>query len=185
MKTLFCTLLISCLIVANIYANDNESRTFKIISGFCVNNIVGYDFKDVGGYGFGAGFRIGYGININTRLTLESTYTMTFHESDTAGAALFKVNAFDVNLKYVLSPMGIIGLYANIGLGLDLFAINGIDAGYFSYIPNFGGGSYIYLSENFDFDLGFNVNIARFGTGGLERPDGSYLQFLALINIKL
>ena len=205
MKTLFCMLLVSCLTVFDIYANDieinrsgisetieigkpknSESRKFKIISGFCANNIIGYDFNDVQGYGFGPGFRIGYGIDIMPRLTLESTYTLTFHESDTARNEGYKLNAFDVNFKYVLLPMGKIGLYANLGLGLDLFAMEGVDAGYFSYIPNFGAGSYISLSENVDLDLGFNVHVARIGIGSPdERPDGSYFQFLFLLNIKL
>ena len=95
MKTLFYMLLISCLIVTNIYANEieinnseiseieeieiqknSESRKFKIISGFCSNHISGYDFEAMG-YELGNGFRIGYGIDIIPRLTLESTYTIT------------------------------------------------------------------------------------------------------------
>jgi len=206
MKTLFYMLLISCLIVASIYANDNdieinrsgiseiketerpknsESRTFKIISGFCVNDIIGYDYKDVLGYGLGPGFRIGYGISIIPRLNLESTYTLSFHESDTAGAQTIKLNAFDVNCKYVLFSMSRIGLYANLGCGLDLFTLEEMDAGPFSYIPRVGVGSYIYLNEYIDFDLGFNLHVVRFGVGEGNKPDGSYLQLLLLLNVKL
>jgi opacity protein-like surface antigen len=208
MKTLFCTLLISCLIVTNIYADDNdieinrsgisetieierpkndESRTFKIISGFCVNDIIGYDYKDLQGYDFGLGFRIGYGISIIPRLTLESTYALSFHESDTAGVPTIKLNAFDVNFKYVLLPVRKIGFYANVGLGLDLIALEIVDFGYFSYIPNFGAGVLITLHENFDLDLGFNVHVVKsrveFEYEG--KMDCSYLQFLLLLNIKL
>jgi len=179
MKTLFCMLLISCLIVTGIYANANdieinssgiseteeieipknsESRKFKIISGYCANHITGYDF-DAMGYDLGDGFRIGYGINIVPRLTLESTYTITFHESYADNNGSIKLNAFDVSFKYVLLPVRKIGFYANIGLGLDLIAIEGVDFGYFSYIPNFGAGIYVPLHENFDLDLGFNVHV--------------------------
>jgi hypothetical protein len=206
MKTLFCMLLISCLIVTNIYADDNdveincsgisetgeierpknsESRKFKIILGFCNNNITGYDFDQVAGFGFGLGFRIGYGVDIMSRLTLESTYTITFHESDIVGNESVKLNAFDVNCKFLLLPRKRVGLYANIGWGLDLLAMEGIDAGYFSYIPNFGAGSCISLNEYIDFDMEFNVHIVRIGVGEEHKPDGSYFQFLFLLNLKL
>ncbi len=206
MKTLFYMLLIFCLIVINIYANDtdievnqseisetrkieipknSESRTFKIITGFCVNDIIGYDYKDAQGYDFGLGFRIGYGISIMPRLNLESTYTLSFHESDTIGAETIKLHALDVNCKYVLLSMSRFGLYANFGCGLDMFSSEGIDAGPFSYIPRFGVGSYIYLNEYIDCDLGFNIHVVRFGVGEEHKPDGSYLQLLLLLNIKL
>jgi hypothetical protein len=134
MKTLFYMLLISCLIVINIYASDNdleinqseisetreieipkdsESRKFKIISGYCATHMIGYDFKAMG-YELGNGFGIGYGVNIMSRLTLESTYTITFHESYDEDNVSYKLNAFDVNFKYVLLPIRKLNLYANI-----------------------------------------------------------------------
>lgn len=205
MKTLFYMLLISCPIVTGIYANDieinssgiseteeieipksSESRKFKIISGYCANRIIGYDFDELG-YELGNGFRIGYGINIMPRLTLESTYTITVHESYENNNESIKLNAFDVSFKYVLLPVRKIGFYANIGLGLDLIAIEGVDFGYFSYIPNFGAGIYVPLHENFDLDLGFNVHVVRIKVDFEDevKLDCSYLQFLFLLNIKL
>lgn len=207
MKTLFCMLLISCSTVTGVYADDNdieinssgiseteeiettknnESRKFKIISGYCSNSITGYDFSHMG-YELGNGFRIGYGVNVMPRLTLESTYTITFHESYANYNERIKLNAFDVNFKYVLLPVRKIGFYANIGLGLDLIAIEGVDFGYFSYIPNFGVGIYVPLHKNFDLDLGFNVNVARIKVDFKDEAklDCSYLQFLFLLNIKI
>ena len=207
MKTLFYMLLISCSIVTGIYANDNdievnrsgisetveierpkdsESRRFKIISGYCANRIIGYDFEAMG-YELGNGFRIGYGMNIMPRLALESTYTITFHESYTGYNDRIKLNAFDVNFKYVLLPVRRIGFYANVGLGLDLIALEIVDFGYFSYIPNFGVGIYVPLHENFDLDLGFNLHVVKSKVDFEDevKLDCSYLQFLFLLNIKL
>jgi hypothetical protein len=207
MKTLFFMLLISCSIVTGVYANDNdieingsgisetgaieisknsESRRFKIISGLCSNHIFGYDLEGMG-YELGNGFRIGYGINIMPRLTLESTYTITFHESYARYNERIKLNALDVNFKYVLLPVRKFGFYTNIGLGLDLIAIENVDFGYFSYIPNFGAGIYVPLHENFDLDLGFNVHVVRSKVDFEDESklDCSYLQFLFLLNIKL
>lgn len=205
MKTLFCMVLISCLIVNNIYANDieinsgkiseteeieipknSESPKFKIISGYCSNSITGYDFKAMG-YELGSGFRIGYGVNIMPRLTLESTYTITFHESYARYNESIKLNAFDVSFKYVLLPVRKIGFYANVGLGLDLIAIEEVDFGYFSYIPNFGAGIYVPLHENLELDLGFNLHVVKSKVDfeGEAKMDCSYLQFLFLLNIKL
>ena len=207
MKTIFYMLLISCSMVSGIYANENEieinssgiseteeigipknseSRKFKIISGYCANRIIGYDFDELG-YELGNGFRIGYGINIMPRLTLESTYTITFHESYVGYNGSIKLNAFDVNFKYVLLPLGRIGFYANVGLGLDLIALEVVDFGYFSYIPNFGAGIYVSLNENFDLDLGFNIHVVRSRVEFEyeEKMDCSYLQFIFLLNIKL
>jgi len=203
MKTIFCMLLISCSIVTRIYANDieinlsgiseteeikkstiNESKTFKIISGYCATHMTGDDFVAMG-YELGNGFRIGYGINIKPVLTLESTYTITFHESYADYNESYKLNAFDVNFKYVLLPIRKFDFYVNIGWGLDLFALEGVDVGYFSYIPNFGAGGYISLSENIDIDLGFNLNTVRIGVDEEDKLNGSYFQILLLLNTKL
>jgi hypothetical protein len=68
-----------------------------------------------------------------------------------------------------------------------LIAIEGVDFGYFSYIPNFGVGIYVPLHKNFDLDLGFNVNVARIKVDFKDEAklDCSYLQFLFLLNIKI
>jgi hypothetical protein len=164
---------------------DTKSRQIKLISGLCINDIIGYDYQDKLGYGFGPGFRIGYSIFIIPRLVLESTYTISFHESDTTGAITLKINAMDLNCKYILFSKRKINLYACLGAGLDLFSSEEADGGPFSYIPQFGIGGYIYLTKNIDLDLGINLHPVRFDIGEDHKPDATYFQFLLLLNVKI
>ena len=165
--------------------SNNDNRTLRVLTGFCNNYIIGYDYHDKAGYGFGSGFRIGYGINIKPRFLIESAYTITVHNSDTTSSKTIYLNALDINLKYILLSINHFNLYANIGMGLDLFSTEGADIGSFSYIPQIGIGSYIYLNEWADLDIGFNLHPVRFETNDDHKPDATYLQFLLLVNFKL
>jgi hypothetical protein len=164
---------------------ETKSRPIKLIAGLCINDIIGYDYQDVQGYGLGPGFRIGYSIEIIPRLILESTYTHSTHESDSTGNPNVNINVIDLSFIYIVFSKSKIHLYGCLGTGLDLFSSEGVEVGPFSYIPRFGIGSYIDLNENINLDLGFNAHIVRFDVGGNERPDASYLQFLILLNYKL
>lgn len=61
-------------------------------------------------------------------------------------------------------------IYTNVGVGLDLFSTEGPDIRPFSYIPQFGIGSYIYINEWADVDLGFNLHPVRFETNYDHKP---------------
>jgi len=164
---------------------QHDSRALRIITGFCTNYIIGYDYHDKAGYGAGPGFRIAYGIDITPRFVVESAYTLSFHDSDTTSSEKVNLNGLDLNLKYIFLSINKINLYANLGMGLDLFSSKGPDVGPFSYIPHFGIGSYIYINEWADVDLGFNLHPVRFETNDDHKPDATYLQFLILVNFKL
>ena len=141
----------------NIKRNLSQPRLTKITTGFCTNYIFGYDFQDKQGYGMGPGFRVGYCINILPRLEVESSYTFSTHESDTADAPTININAFDLNCKYILLNQNKIKFYLNLGIGLDLFSTEEVSEGVFSYLPQFGAGSYIYISKTIDLDIAANT----------------------------
>ena len=199
MKYFYYVFFILNILYTHIYANNgnqitngqksevmgnHDNRTLRIIIGFCSNYIIGYDYHDKAGYGLGSGFRIGYGINIKQRFLIETGYTLTINKSDTTSSETVTLNALDVNLKYILLSMNKFKFYANVGVGLDLFSTEGPDIGPFSYIPHFGIGSYIYLNEWADIDLGFNLHPVRFEMNDDHKPDATYLQFLLLVNLK-
>jgi hypothetical protein len=166
-------------------AGQNNQRAFKITAGFCTNYIVGYDYHDKAGYGAGPGFRIGYGVNITQRFLAESSYTYTIHESDTTNVEDIYLNSLDLNLKYIFLKINKVSLYANIGMGLDLFSSKGPDIGMFSYIPHFGIGSYVNINDWSEVEFGFNLHPVRFETNEDHKPDATYLQFIILVNFKL